>query len=308
VKKKDSKKRFQTNERELDWRGFLVDADAVASLPFFARAIEATAHDDPDIVREAWDHRRSIVTSNGRDFNRYIQKFQNPPNNSNCRDLWGLLVIPNAQLSREKGLQSIRHGLDVPQHGLLRWPAAGFMNLHVRLTADGKTEIRRFKRCPFCEDPENDVKSSRGFTRMMKINPASTRCIPLAVVTFIVVGSCVTSAQDEQLFNYGKQWKSWPEISRLTYLMGFVNGQDSAYWALRGDVPPERREPLRLKTYTFYDDDALRDVMTNLYAEPANTYIRYSSMVYIARDKLAGNDIEPVLRRARENDTGFVKH
>jgi hypothetical protein len=156
--KKDSKKRFQVNEVESAWGGFLVDADAVASVPFFSRAIKATAHDDPDIVREAWDLNQTIVTSNGRDFIRYIQKFQNPPNNPTCRDLWGLLVIPNAQLDRERGLKSIRHGLDVPQYGLLRWPAAGLLNLYVHLNAAGKTDIRRFKRCPFCEDPENDVR------------------------------------------------------------------------------------------------------------------------------------------------------
>jgi hypothetical protein len=33
--KKDSKKRFQINELETDWGGFLVDADAVAALRFF---------------------------------------------------------------------------------------------------------------------------------------------------------------------------------------------------------------------------------------------------------------------------------
>ncbi len=141
---------------------------------------------------------------------------------------------------------------------------------------------------------------------MTKMSPPPGRCTLLALVTLIVLGVAPTSAQDEQLFNYGKQWKSWPEISRSTYLMGFVNGQDSTYFALRGDLPPARREALRLRTYTFYDKDVLRDIMTSLYADPANTYVRYSSMVYIARDKLAGKDIEPVLRHARENDTGAI--
>jgi hypothetical protein len=44
-----------------------VDADALASLRFFDRATRAAAQDDPGIVREAWDQRRTIVTSNGRD-------------------------------------------------------------------------------------------------------------------------------------------------------------------------------------------------------------------------------------------------
>ena len=60
--KKDSKKKFQVNEDESAWGGFLVDADAVAALTFFDRAREAVAHNDPDIVREAWNQRRTIVT------------------------------------------------------------------------------------------------------------------------------------------------------------------------------------------------------------------------------------------------------
>ena len=77
--KKDSKKRFQVNEVESKWGGFLVDADAVSALPFFDRAVKATVHKDPDIVREAWQQRRTIITSNARDFLQYIQEFQNPP-------------------------------------------------------------------------------------------------------------------------------------------------------------------------------------------------------------------------------------
>lgn len=156
--KNDSKKSFQVNELETDWGGFLVDADAVSSLPFLDRAVEVSYHDDPDIVREAWEERRTIVTSNGHDFIRYIQEFQNPPNYPRCRDLWGVLIIPNPQLVREKGLQSIRHGLNVVHGEQLRWPGAGLLNLCVRLTEGGRTEIRRFKRCPFCEHPQRGVE------------------------------------------------------------------------------------------------------------------------------------------------------
>jgi hypothetical protein len=157
--KDDSKKRVQVNELESDWGGFLVDADAVTSLPFLHRATRATEHADADIVREAWDGARTIVTSNGRDFIRYIQEFQNPPNNPRCRDLWSLLVVPNAQLKRESGLKSIRNGLTVAgQTELLRWPGAGLLNLCIRLTDDGGIDVRRFKRCPFCERQDSGVE------------------------------------------------------------------------------------------------------------------------------------------------------
>jgi hypothetical protein len=155
--RKDSRKSFQVNDFETGWRGFLVDADAMSSLPFLNSATKATAHDDRDIVKEAWDERRTIVTSNGRDFVRYIREFQNPPNNQDCRDLWGLLVIPNSQLDRERGLKSIEYGLGVFQKERLRWPGVGSLNLYVRLTSNGQVEIQRFKRCSFCEHPERGI-------------------------------------------------------------------------------------------------------------------------------------------------------
>jgi hypothetical protein len=158
--KKDSKKSCQVNERETGWGGFLIDENAVAALPFLDRAIETTARLDQDIVREAWKKRRTIVTSNRRDFLHYIDEFQSPPNNPTCRDLWGLLILPDMQLVRKKGLESIRHGLNVKGRESLRWPGAGLLNLYVRLTANARTEIRRFKRCPFCEHPQIGIEIS----------------------------------------------------------------------------------------------------------------------------------------------------
>lgn len=145
-------KKFQVDEDETGWEGFLVDADAQASLSFLDSAILAEAHDDLDIVEEAWNKRRTIVTSNRRDFLRCVQLFQNRENRRECRDLWGLLVIPNLHLLRAKGWNSIRNGLPVlPKAENLRWRGTAFLNVYVRLTADSKPEIRRFERCSFCE-------------------------------------------------------------------------------------------------------------------------------------------------------------
>lgn len=159
-------KRFQVNEDEVGWGGFLVDADALASAEFLDRAIPAAEHDDPDIVEEAWHSNRTIVTSNRRDFLRHIRDFQNRENGRQCRDLWGLLVIPNLHLLREKGLKAVKHGLlAVPTAERLRWPGAAFLNLYVNLTGTHRVEIRRFERCSFCErgpkrDPWKDWYSS----------------------------------------------------------------------------------------------------------------------------------------------------
>jgi len=129
------------------------------------------------------------------------------------------------------------------------------------------------------------------------------------LILVAILAACFATghpAPQDDLFNFGRQWKAWSNESRLIYLEGFVDGQSNTYLALSGDLPKERRESLRLQVFTFYDADALRDVMSSLYADPANTFIRHDSMVYIARDKLSGKDIEQALLRAREHDRAYT--
>jgi hypothetical protein len=95
----------QVDAHETRWRGFLVDADCEASLETLReatgeKATEAKKHDDPDIVEEAWQDARTIVTSNRDDFLHHIAFFQNRPNKKDPPDLWGLLV--NSEQSERK--------------------------------------------------------------------------------------------------------------------------------------------------------------------------------------------------------------
>jgi len=116
-----------------------------------------------------------------------------------------------------------------------------------------------------------------------------------------------TALPQEELFNYGQEWTAFSNPMRWVYLRGFVDGQSNTYLAMIDDVQLDRRETLRLQTFTFFDAVALSAVMTSLYADPANAFIRYEAMVYIARDKLNGNDVEPSLRHARETKRGFTR-
>ena len=137
------------------------------------------------------------------------------------------------------------------------------------------------------------------------------------LVLFVLSTAGTTTPQNEpalctprsgyELVNYGREWSVWSNGSRSIYLEGFVDGQSHTYLLLQNDVPAERREPLRLRTFTFYDSTVIRDVMTSLYADPANTYVAFDSMVYIARDKLAGKEIEAALRDARRTGCGYTE-
>jgi hypothetical protein len=110
-----------------------------------------------------------------------------------------------------------------------------------------------------------------------------------------------------ELINYGHQWNMWSNRDRLVYLSGFVDGQNHTVTSLEDALPAESRERLVRNTFTLYRTNTLLDVMTSLYADPANTFITHASMIYMARDKLAGKDIEVSLRNARQNECGAIE-
>ena len=164
----------QVSEEEVSWAGFLVDEDAKSCFELLDNAVSATARHDPDIVEEAWFHRRTIVTCNRRHFLTHIRRFQSRENQKECRDLWGLLVVNNLRLLREKGLPLVRTGLRVlPKQEPLRWSGAGFLNLYVRLTAENKLEIRRFERCSCCERDLPPREPWNGWYRSLPLIGAS---------------------------------------------------------------------------------------------------------------------------------------
>jgi hypothetical protein len=106
-----------------------------------------------------------------------------------------------------------------------------------------------------------------------------------------------------ELFQYGTRWLAWSELERRIYLFGFVDG-GSVYLDFVFRQPEQVRKEVLDRAAVKYDDEVLSPVITSLYRDPANVYIRTDSMVYIARDKLAGQDVEPRLRTARRTDCG----
>jgi hypothetical protein len=55
----------------------------------------ATRAKDSEIVKAAWDRRLIIVTANGDDFKTEILAFQARTERNNCRELFGLIVLPS---------------------------------------------------------------------------------------------------------------------------------------------------------------------------------------------------------------------
>ena len=109
---------------------------------------------------------------------------------------------------------------------------------------------------------------------------------------------------------YGKIWLSWSNNLRDVYLVGFSDGIDVVYWkaALTWLAPGEifkkpesgRVKKVRQDVFLVLDIATIRDVMTNLYKDPSNTYIPWKKMIYLARNKLMGKDISIELINARK--------
>jgi hypothetical protein len=52
--------------------------------------------------------------------------------------------------------------------------------------------------------------------------------------------------------------------------------------------------------YFRTDEKVLIDVMTELYKDPANVYVQYDQMMWVAKRKLDGHPIETELTNARK--------
>lgn len=131
-----------------------------------------------------------------------------------------------------------------------------------------------------------------------------------AAITVFFIFSLYTGAHAEDPFNYGAIWRAWPPVAQDAYLQGFTDGINAAYWKARNSwldsaILQEKPEPETVKrvreaVYPFFSPAALSQMVSMLYQDPANTFIPWESMTYIARDKLKGKEIDEALKAARK--------
>ena len=142
------------SEEENRWRGFLYDKDCQSEIVrrVLSPGIGTTRNKDPETVAEARDECRTVVTSNGDDFVRYIKEAQKKDNNKSCEDCWGLVILPNADLVREHSLRlaDIKTGIWLGGK-LFPWKAVGYANLCLRVDKAGEVRAARFERCQYCQ-------------------------------------------------------------------------------------------------------------------------------------------------------------
>jgi hypothetical protein len=90
------------------------------------------------------------------------------------------------------------------------------------------------------------------------------------------------------------------------YVQGFIDGSYRTYAEIVGPSESGTELPLPPGWADVADSVPIADVVTDLYSDPANVNILMSTMVLIARDKLAGKSVSQMIERARE-DGAYVR-
>jgi len=150
------------------------------------------------------------------------------------------------------------------------------------------------------------------------------------IFLLILILSTSLSASGEP-YNYRETWNSWTDYQRYIYLWGFSDARKQIWVDISGIIK-EFREDKTLSLYelkslidltnkiaiietnasiTDYEEiniglkpldlKVIRDIMNDLYKDPANSYISFQNMIFIAKDKLAGKPIENKLIEERKS-------
>jgi hypothetical protein len=136
---------------------FLLDRDVSKVGSLFAKKRTKTLADvglretapDSEIVRRAWERHCTIVTGNGDHFVKEINKFLAQTKETECHEMFGLVVLPNGYERQKRILQNIETGLRLGTEKLT-WNDIHYRNCYVRVKRTGRAEVRRFPRCAYC--------------------------------------------------------------------------------------------------------------------------------------------------------------
>ena len=160
--------------------------------------------------------------------------------------------------------------------------------------------------------------------------------IIILIIVFCLLSFVEFSCFSAQRDNYKKIWDSWKEGEKYIYLWGLSDGLNEH--AILGNsllVNPEHlcggfssssflskylwlpeysgevRKVIKEEIYkalgiviqfcsSKIPVKTIKDVTTDLYRDPANSYIYIADMCYLAFWKIKGKDIEPMLIKLRE--------
>ncbi|WP_370655575.1 DUF5615 family PIN-like protein [Candidatus Binatus sp.] len=107
---------------------------------------------DEAVVEAAYKAEAIIVTANGKDFIRIMDRFLKKQMVKFCRDLNGLVVIPNPIQQHVLRRAAERMTFDGEK---ITWYDVWRRDLYVKISPQGIPRVVRFRRCYYCEKHES---------------------------------------------------------------------------------------------------------------------------------------------------------
>jgi hypothetical protein len=140
---------------------FLLDRDVSKTSSAFPKRRTRTVAEigladnasDAEIVRAAWNGEYTIITANGGDVQREILKLQSQTKSKECHELRGLVVLPSGYENQRRLLHKVEQRLRFG-NTKVAWFDVSYHNLIVRITLQGRPEVRRLPRCSYCQKRE----------------------------------------------------------------------------------------------------------------------------------------------------------
>src|ERR1700678_3780412 len=128
---------------------FLLDRDVSKTASLFPKKRTKTLADiglpesaaDSIIVREAWERGLTIVTGNGDDFVKHIQKFLSQTKRAECHEMFGLVLLPNGYKVKKRLLRDVETKLRLGQEKIT-WADVANRNCYVLVKRKGGAVVR----------------------------------------------------------------------------------------------------------------------------------------------------------------------
>lgn len=99
---------------------------------------------------------------------------------------------------------------------------------------------------------------------------------------FLLIFIIAKTAIAAEPYNYAELWQSWNIVTREAYISGVADGISEAFTVTMTTVAPDKfaKNPVPAEVkramdilFVRYTRDQLRDVITDLYKDPANVFI-----------------------------------
>lgn len=125
------------------------------------------------------------------------------------------------------------------------------------------------------------------------------------IASIFMTAGLVSIASAAERYDYAARWKAWDIDSRTAYVAGVTEAIPFALFTTAGSLtnkPPAKEVlaiALVLKCGYPIERKKIVEVITDIYQDPANSYIDTTRLFLFAQDKIQGKDISKALETAR---------